>query len=106
MHDSKMRKAFFALSSVVVLLMPIARFAPLLFFKGHVKRTASVIGRIPWIGSLFQLSNPAWNPNCHDLFPLTAIFAIALAVWSLHLYRRVGNPYLFELTPHSERKAV
>ena len=71
-----------------------------------IERTASVIGRIPGIGSVVQLSNPAWNPNCHDLFPLTAIFAIALAVWSLHLYRRVGNPYLFELAPHSERRGV
>lgn len=120
-------------------------FAPLLFFKGHVRlclvafvmfvglalspalcgnnlaevycgyskavvklfeRAASLIGRIPGVGSVIQLSNPAWNPNCRDLFPLTAMFAIALAVWSLYLYRRVGNPYLFGLAQNSERMGV
>jgi hypothetical protein len=71
-----------------------------------IERAASLIGRIPGVGSVIQLSNPAWNPNCRDLFPLTAMFAIALAVWSLYLYRRVGNPYLFGLAQNSERMGV
>ena len=62
------------------------------------ERTASLIGRIPGVNSVFILSNPAWNPNCRNLFPLTAFYAIALAIWSWHLYRRVENTYKFELT--------
>ena len=68
-----------------------------------IERIASAIGRIPGMGAVFHLCNPAWNPQCRDAFPLTALFAIALAVWSLHLYRRVGSPYLFELTPQQRK---
>ncbi len=84
-----------------------ALFPAYLITPGRViERTASVIGSIPGLGSVIQLSNPSWNPDCHDLFPLTALFAIALAVWSLHLYRRVGNPCMFELAPHPERRGA
>ena len=62
-----------------------------------IAKGASFIGRIPHIGSLVQLSNPLWEKECHDLFPLTAFVAIALALWSFHLYRHVRNPYVFDL---------
>lgn len=76
-----------------------AAFPAYLMVPGSItERIASIIGRIPHIGSVFYLSNPGWNPAVHDLFPLTAFFAIALALWSLHLYRRVENPYMFDLS--------
>ena len=61
------------------------------------EKVAALVGSIPHVGSVFYLSNPAWNHQDHNLFPLTAFFAIALALWSLHLYRRVNNPYMFDL---------
>lgn len=62
-----------------------------------IERTASIIGGIPGMDSIFYLSNPLWNPTCRNLFPLTAFYAIALAIWSWHLYTRVENTYKFEL---------
>ena len=103
MRDSKKRQALFALSSVFVLLLPIARVVSAKLHNLHLQDFGSYCA-VPRALFSGQDPLPAWNPNCHGIFPLTAVFAIALAVWSLHLYRRVEHPYMFELTPHSERR--
>ena len=60
-----------------------------------IERVGAMIGSIPHVGSFIWLSNPGWS-KYRGIFPLTAFFAIALAIWSLHLYRRVKNPYVFK----------
>lgn len=72
-----------------------ACFPAYLMLPGSViERVGAMIGRIPHVGSFIWLSNPGWS-KYRGIFPLTAFFAIALAIWSLHLYRKVKDPYVF-----------
>ena len=61
-----------------------------------IEWTASLIGRIPGVDKVFSLSNPVWSPY-HNLFPLTAFFALALAFWSWFVYQKEKDPYLFAI---------
>ena len=58
---------------------------------------ASVFGRIPHIDSIVYLSNPMWNVHYHNLYPISSVYTILLALWSLYLYRHVNNTYCFDI---------
>ena len=69
-----------------------------------IEKAASLVGRIPYLDSVVYLSNPAWNPECRNLFPLTAFYAIALAIWSWYMYIHVDNTFKFELGPSPSKE--
>ena len=61
---------------------------------------ASRIGAIPQLGTIVYLCD-SWNHQYHHLFPIHAIFAIGLALWSSFLYVTVKETYRFEISPEN-----
>jgi len=62
-----------------------------------VLTAASWIGGIPGMDSVFFLVDNPWKKQILHVFPIMALYTIALSAWSTYLYFRVDNPYCFEL---------
>jgi len=60
-----------------------------------ILKTASLIGGFCRVESIVFCTNEPWGAPYHHLFPITALWMIALTIWNLHLYFHVNNPYIF-----------
>ena len=60
-----------------------------------VLKTAALLGDFCRADSFVYLTDQPWGKPYYHLFPITALWTMALAVWNLHLYLHVNNPYIF-----------